>query len=194
MSALSLSGEWSTYMASPLSYRHGKPDQLLAGWIFHYQLVTSGTDGASNATTMFDDYGEPQPDQHLRIIEEAGGRSRIVDDYLVGPPELIVEVGFSSRRYDLGPKKLDYERAGVAEYLFAGVDPEEVIWYVFREGRYVELPPGDDGLIRSEVFPGLWLDPEALLAVDRPALIASLNRGLATQEHAAFVPRLGGVR
>ena len=181
-------------MASPLSCRHGDFDQLIAGWIFYYQAFTPGTGGASNATTIFDDYGEHQPDQSLWIVEACGGQARLVDGFIEGPPELIVEVGHSSRDHDLGPKRADYQRAGVAEYLFVGVDPEEIRWFALRDGRYAELGPGADGLIRSGVFPGLWLDPRALFARDRRALLSALDRGLATPEHAAFVARLGEAR
>jgi hypothetical protein len=59
-----------------------------------------------------------------------------------------------------------------------------------REGRFVEMPPGEDGLYRSEIFPGLWLDPRALFRNDLNGLIAAPERGLATPEHAAFVARL----
>ena len=45
--------------------------------------------------------------------------------------------------------------------------------------------------MRSEVFPGLWLDPRALLTQDWPRLLAVLGQGLASPEHAAFVARLG---
>jgi Uma2 family endonuclease len=180
------------YMASPLSPSHGRPDQLIAFWIGYYQTYTPWTDGASNATTIFDDFGEHQPDQSLWISEERGGRARIVDGFIEGPPELIVEIGVSSRAFDLGPKKADYERAGVLEYLFIGVDPEEVRWFTLRDGPYQELPLDADGLIRSDVFPGLWLDPAALFARDRRALLAALDRGLATPEHAAFVANLSG--
>jgi len=178
------------YMGSPLWYRHGGYDQLIAGWIVYYQMFTPGTDGASNTTTVFEDYGEHQPDQSLWITEDRGGRSRLVEGFIEGPPELVVEVGYSSRNFDLGPKKADYQRAGVAEYLFIGVDPEVIRWFGLRDGRYVDLAAGGDGLYRSEVFPGLWLDSRALFAKDRRTLIAALDRGLATPEHAAFVARL----
>jgi Uma2 family endonuclease len=115
-----------------------------------------------------------------------------VGGYVSGPPELIVEVSVSSRPYDLGPKKRDYRRAGVQEYLFVGLDPEEVCWFALRGGRYRALRAGADGVYRSEVFPGLWLDPRAPIAGDTEGLIAALERGLATPEHAAFVARLGG--
>ncbi len=45
-----------------------------------------------------------------------------------------------------------------------------MIWHVLRESQQVAVPPGADGLYRSEVFPGLWLDPAALLAGDRAGL------------------------
>ena len=51
----------------------------------------------------------------------------------------------------------------------------------------VQRPIGGDGLYRSTVFPGLWLDPQALLTGDRRRLRAVLDLGCATPEHAAFV-------
>jgi Uma2 family endonuclease len=178
------------YRPSPLGYEHGEIDRLLSYWLGHYQRFTRGVTGANNATTQFDDYGEPQPDLQLRIPEELGGRSRIAGSYVVGPPELVVEVGKSSRPFDLGPKKGDYRRAGVPEYLFVGLAPEEVCWFALRGGRYLRRNPGPDDIFRSEVFPGLWLDPRALFARDMDGLIAVLERGLATPEHAAFADRL----
>jgi hypothetical protein len=63
-------------------------------------------------------------------------------------------------------------------------------WFTLRQGRYDPILPGADGLLRSEVFPGLWLDAAAMLRDDMPAVAAALQRGLASPEHAAFVTRL----
>jgi hypothetical protein len=52
------------------------------------------------------------------------------------------------------------------------------------------LDAGADGIYRSEVFPGLWVDTAALLRGDLAAVLAVLQRGIATAEHAAFVARL----
>jgi hypothetical protein len=60
--------------------------------------------------------------------------------------------------------------------------------------RFVTLSPDADGLYRSRVFPGLWLDPAALLERNTRRLRAVLDQGLATREHAAFVARLTAVR
>ena len=54
----------------------------------------------------------------------------------------------------------------------------------------MRLPLDESGLYRSKVFPGLWLDPAALIRGDTPAMQAALQRGLASPEHADFVARL----
>ena len=178
------------YMPSPLGVEHAERDGDISDWLGYYKRSTKGVRKALNATTQFGDYGELQPDCQLRIPEELGGQTRVVGGFIVGAPELIVEVSKATRKYDLGPKKVDYERAGVQEYVFVGLDPEEVRWFVRREGRFVELLPGPDGIYRSEAFPGLWFEPRAFFAEDMDGLIAVLEQGLATPEHAAFVARL----
>ena len=67
---------------------------------------------------------------------------------------------------------------------------EAIDWFVWREGRYDRLPAGPDGVIRSEVLPGLWLDAAALLRGDLPRVHAVLHQGLAHPDHAAFVALL----
>ena len=180
------------YMPSPLGIDHGERDADIVEWISHYKRRTPGVRRASNATTQFGDYGEPQPDLHLRIPEELGGSSRRVGKYLVGPPELVVEISDATRSFDLGPKKADYERAGVVEYLFVGLDSQEIRWFVRRADRFVEMIAGPDGVYRSETFPGLWLDPTAYFAEDMNRVLEVLEQGLATPEHQAFVAKLAG--
>ncbi|MEO6808479.1 MAG: Uma2 family endonuclease [Isosphaeraceae bacterium] len=182
------------HMPSPLGSDHGLTDWSVSGWLFHYARFTPGTSGANNSSVFLGDWGEPQPDCLLLILPEFGGQSRIEDGFFAGAPELVVEVARSSRGIDLGVKKADYERAGVPEYLVVVRDPDEIFWHVLRDGRYVLLPPEADGLYRSEVFPGLWLDPGALFARDLNGLIATLDQGLAIREHAEFVARLGQMR
>ena len=178
------------FMASPLHDLHAETDRNLGGWLFHYKRFTPGVRSPNNATAILGPDVEVQPDSQLRIPEELGGNSRIVDGYVSGPAELIIEIGKSTRSHDLGPKKGDYEKAGVLEYLFVGIEPDEVRWFVRRDGAFQEMSAGEDGIYRSEVFPGLWLDPKALFEEDLNGLIAALERGLATPEHAAFVALL----
>jgi len=181
-------------MPSPLSTDHADENVPVVIWLDHYAEFTPGVRGSINASTLLDDLGEPQPDVSLRILPECGGRTRNEGAYLAGAPELIVEIARSSRKTDLGAKLRDYERAGAPEYLVVELDPDRNHWFVRGGERLVPLPPGPDGLFRSEVFPGLWLDPEALFAGDRARLRAAVNRGLATPEHAAFVARLEQAR
>ncbi len=180
------------HMPSPLSYQHGRLDSIAADWLSSYEVATPGVYHAINTTTILGDDSEPQPDHQLRIDASKGGRSRIEDRYVVGPPELLLEVAQTSRTIDLGGKKADYERWGVLEYVFVGTDRDEVMWFALRAGKYHEKKADADGIFRSEVFPGLWLDPAALLRQDRRALRAVLGEGTATAEHAAFVNRLAG--
>jgi len=48
--------------------------------------------------------------------------------------------------------------------------------------------PEEDGVIRSQVFPGLWLDVVAML--DMPQVLSVLQSGINSAEHQAFVQRL----
>ena len=178
------------YIPSTLGLEHGAWDSDLSDFLGLYKIATPGVRKALNVTTQFGDYGEPQPDQILLIPEALGGQSRSVGGYVVGSPELVAEVSRSTRAYDLGPKKRDYERAGVLEYVVVDVDDKAVHWFVRRVGAFQALEPGPDGVYRSGVFPGLWLDPRAFFAGDARAPVAALERGLATPEHAAFVARL----
>ena len=59
--------------------------------------------------------------------------------------------------------------------------------------KLVHMLPDPDGLYRSKVFPGLWLDPVALLNEDLNQVIATLDRGLASPEHASFIKRLATI-
>ena len=74
------------------------------------------------------------------------------------------------------------------------LEPDEVFWFVRRDDRFTRLQPDGEGLFRSEIFPGLWLDAEALFRRDFDRLDAALGRGLASAEHAEFVERLARAR
>jgi hypothetical protein len=52
------------------------------------------------------------------------------------------------------------------------------------------LPLNADASLRSRVFPGVWLHPGALVARDGAALLAKLQEGLQSPEHASFVREL----
>jgi len=182
--------EGVVFMASPLGRSHGLAHTRTSVWLGTYELHTPGVEAFDNASAAFDDQNEVQPDVSLRIEPGFGGQSHDLGSIIGGAPELVVEVSDSSRRIDLGPKLLAYERAGVLEYVVSVVEPAEVFWFARRDGRLVQIKPDADGLYHSIAFPGLWLDPAALLTRNGPALLAALGRGLASPDHAAFVARL----
>ncbi|PKO20476.1 MAG: hypothetical protein CVU38_19880 [Chloroflexi bacterium HGW-Chloroflexi-1] len=186
--------EGVVYMPSPIRHRrHGKPHAQMMTWLGLYSAATPGIDLSDNVSVRLDRVNELQPDALLRLETAAGGASRIsADDYIEGPPELVVEIASSSVSYDLHAKLRVYRRHGVQEYLAWRVQDQGIDWFRLEGGQYVALTADEDRIVRSRVFPGLWLDVPALLAGDLAAVLAVLNQGLATAEHAAFVARLAG--
>ena len=178
-------------MPSPLKVPHGDVHGQLMMWLNLYRAHTPGTRALDNATDIVGPDSEPQPDGCL-FIEGQGARTRTENDYLVGPPELVFEVASSSEAYDLYEKRSDYERYGIKEYLVLAITEARAYWFArgsAADARFVDHPPGRDGIHRSNVFPGLWLDSAALLRGDVMRVIEVLNQGLASGEHREFVAK-----
>ncbi|HYT90089.1 MAG TPA: Uma2 family endonuclease [Gemmataceae bacterium] len=179
------------YVSSPQKRPHGKTQQLVHHWLGEYVLATPGTDALDNTTQILGPDSEPQPDACLFILPEHGGQVFVDEnEYMNGPPELIVEVGAATESIDLHRKLQDYEKAGVREYIVLAVRTQRVFWFVRQRNKFKEVPLPDDGIFRARVFPGLWLAAEAMLREERAGVLAALKQGLATPEHAAFVARL----
>lgn len=179
----------TVFMPSPLRPEHARSDADITYVLRHYAVHTPRCDVGSNSTwLMLAD--SPQPDCYLRIDERCGGSSWMGERYLEGAPELVAEVCLSSSSYDLNQKKALYEAAGVAEYLALLVARRELRWFRLVGKEYQQVPVPPDGIIRSLVFPGLWLDVGALLDGDMLKVIEVLERGLATPQHGEFVERI----
>jgi Uma2 family endonuclease len=183
--------EGVVHMPSPVSAQeHGEPHFDLITWLGFYRAYTPNIRGGDNSTLRLDLDNEPQPDGYLRLVAEDGGRAKLVDGYVTGAPELIAEVAASSASYDLHEKLNAYRRNGVREYLVWRVWDGEIDWFALRDGRYERLP-SVEGVYKSEVVPGLWLDPAALLRGDMARVLEVLQQGLASGEHTAFIDRFG---
>jgi len=184
--------EGVVYVPSPVRHRqHGSPHAHLIGWLFQYTANTPSIEVGDNSSVRLDLDNEPQPDALLFIDPTCGGQVRISDDGIIeGAPELVAEVASSSVSYDLHAKLHVYSRNGVCEYIVWRVLEQAVDWFVLRDGQYERLPRDAQGLVRSEVFPGLWLYPAALLPGDLATMLAIVQQGLASPEHNAFVARL----
>jgi Uma2 family endonuclease len=141
------------HMPSPLKPNHGSRQIKLMSWLSIYEDATPGVESFDNTTAILGEQNEPQPDGYLIISPDAGGRMRYnEDEYLVGAPEFVVEIASSTESIDLHAKLYDYEEAGVREYLVVALRQQRVFWFVRRGETFEEMPPGTDGVYRSEVF------------------------------------------
>ena len=184
--------EGIVYMASPLRFEpHAEPHADLMGWLWNYKIATPGVRLGDNPTVRLDVDNEPQPDAVLIIDTKYGGQTRLSDDgYIEGAPEFVAEISASTATIDLRDKKRVYRRNGVKEYLVWQVINHRIDWFFLQEGEYISLTPDAEGIIRSQVFPGLWLSVSALLAGDMPQVIATLQSGISSAIHQQFVQQL----
>ena len=185
--------EGMVYMAAALRFKsHGLPHSHLNSWITNYTAYTPGTLVADAPSVRLNNNNEPQPDIILILDPDLGGQTRITeDDYIEGAPELIAEISASTVSIDLGAKKTAYERNGVQEYLVWRVLDQELDWFVLQAGQYVLLHPDTDGITRSRIFPGLWLDTSALLNGNLQQVLTTLIQGTQSTAHQAFLRNLG---
>jgi Uma2 family endonuclease len=107
-----------------------------------------------------------------------------------GAPELIAEIASSSASYDLHDKLTAYRRNGVQEYIVWQVYDQKLDWFSLQNGQYVNLVPDQEGVIRSQVFPGLNLPVEALLSGNLQQVLDEVQKGIQGEEHKAFVAKL----
>jgi Uma2 family endonuclease len=181
--------EGVVYVASPVRAFHGVPHADLVTWLGVYRTATPGVSAADNTTTRLDLDNEPQPDALLRI--ETGGTSTLSKDgYIEGTPELIAEIATSSAAIDLGDKKNAYRRNGVQEYLVWQTFENRFSWFRLQSEEFVLIEPDAEGIICSSTFPGLWLEVTALLEGRMIDVLNTLQKGLTSPEHQAFVQKL----
>ncbi len=176
-------------MPAALRFRsHGQPHGWILTWLGAYEAATPRIALGVEPTVRLDSDNEPQPDAVLLIDQEAGGQTRISDDdYIEGSPELVVEIAASSVAIDLHGKKQAYRRNGVKEYIVWQVLDQKLTWFSLQQGEYVEIGTDTEGICRSRVFPGLWLGVAELLAGNMQGVLAILQAGLQSAEHAGFV-------
>ena len=181
--------EGVVYVPAALRFRsHGQPHGHIMTWLGVYQAFTPKVELGDNPTVRLDLDNAPQPDAVLMID---GGQARISsDDYIEGAPELVVEIAASSVAYDLYDKKRAYRRNGVQEYLVWRVYDCAFDWFSLEAGEYIKLKPDSNGIIRSQIFSGLWLATSQLLSGEMKELLSILQQGLNSASHQEFCQRL----
>ena len=182
--------EGIVYMGSPLRInKHGEPHADIMGWLTVYKAFTPNVQTGDNATVRLDPENEPQPDALLRI--EMGGQSIISEDgYVEGAPELIVEIAASTVSIDLHDKLKAYRRNQVQEYVVWRVDDNEIDCFRLKDEKYIKLQADENGIIKSEIYPGLWLDVTALLKGDLVKVLDVLKQGIDTPAHTNFCQKI----
>ena len=176
--------------ATRASY-HSRPHQMIAALLSVYDANTPGTISFDAASVRLDLENMPQPDQALLLLPECGGQSKVSeDDYLENAPEFIWEISASTVSYDLKVKLPIYRKNGVKEYVVWRVIDDAIDWFVLRGTDYVKQELGTDGLLKSTIFPGLWVKPNDLIQQSMNSMLKTLDRGLASAEHADFVKKL----
>jgi Uma2 family endonuclease len=178
------------YMPSPISVIHSDYQGRITGWAWSYAAATPGCICLPGGTWLMAADSAPQPDVALAIRPEYGGQSKVEGKYAAGAPEFVVEVSHTTTVRDSGTKLRLYERTGVREYLIVRPAKQNLAWHVLVDGKYRDLEPDVEGLYRSHVFPGLWLNPDHLWNCDDRALAATIQQGASTPEHGDFVAEL----
>ena len=124
----------------------------------------------------------PQAGTHPRPVSPLAALFQIVASVVFRELQTFGVLRHSKRRV--------YRRNGVQEYLVLLTLEEEVVWFFLEDGEYNRLVPDDQGVLRSRVFPGLWLHLEHFWNGTLPGLMDTLQQGLASQEHVDFAAKL----
>ncbi len=179
------------YLSGPVSLEdHGGPHFDTVGWLGVYCVATPGVSGGNNTTLRLPLNNRPQPDVCLIVEPSHGGQVQIVNRYIVGGPELVVEVAATSVNCELTDKLALYRRNNVREYVVWRVFDRALDWFVLRNGQYERLKQSPESFFKSEILQGLWLDPAALIRGDVARVAQVAQRGIASPEHALFLAHL----
>lgn len=165
--------EGVVFMPSPIKVEsHADPHGLVIVWLGTYAAAFEDLRALPPVSVLLDGTNEPEPDAML-IRTTPGWISD--DGYVAKAPELVVEIAGSSSSRDANQKRRAYERNGVGEYLVWRTLDGAIDWFVLRDGVYVAKSQDAAGRIESEQFPGLVMDVQAMLAMDRTAVLAALK-------------------
>lgn len=185
--------EGVVYMSSAVRIAvHGKQHAQMVTWLGYYVAFTPGVDPGDNSSLqLIIGANRPQPDALLRIVPLQGGQTRTTKKgYVRGAPELVGEVTASTASYDLHDKLGAYQRNGVREYVVWRVEDKAIDWFILHGTKFRRMPKDKDGVYRSRIFPGLWLDAQALIDGDLQKVLRVVQDGIQSEEHQKFVDRL----
>ena len=107
---------------------------------------------------------------------------RLTPTYINGPADLVVEiVSPESTARDRGEKFVEYEAAGIPEYWL--IDPlrqDALLYQLSHDGFYQRGPIDAEGIYRSAVLPGFWLQVDWLWQRPLPDAAALMQQVMAS--------------
>lgn len=180
------------HMGSPVRHNeHGGPHLEIAGLLMIYKAHTPGVDAGDNSSVRIRPRSVLQPDLLLRLDAARGGQCVVAQDgYLEGAPELVFEIAASSVGIDSTDKLNLYERGGTREYLIWRTEDRQIDCLIRVGERLMPYAFEDNNpndIYKSAAFPGVWFDFKAILEGRLTDALATLNAGIASEEHRAFV-------
>lgn len=166
-------------------YVLGELASSVSYWLCQYRRSTPCVESLGRVSIFLDPTTEIETTAAMWLTPGADDRPRW--QRCEGVPELLVEVTATVHNKVFRRRLRVYEQSEIHELLVVTGDPRDTALYARENGRFARVSPADDGSYRSRVFPGLWLDPSALFSDEWNEMAACLDRGMATEEHAAFV-------
>ncbi len=100
-----------------------------------------------------------------------GHMERVKETYLDGTADLVIEiVSADSVGRDRGEKYYEYEQAGIPEYWLIDSRTHRAEFYQLQGGYYQPVLPDAEGVYRSRVLAGFWLNVKWLQQDPLPAV------------------------
>ena len=171
--------EWvngEVVLMSPVSDRHADLSGWLEALLRHY--CEARQDGWVRSGSFQMKTGPDLPGREPDVLVVLGDHvSRVRKNHLDGPADIAVEiVSPESAGRDRGDKFYEYERGGVREYWL--IDPMRCQAEFYQQsagGLYVAAVLGEDGVFRSNVLDGFWIEVRWLWQEKLPMLMSVLK-------------------
>ena len=141
------------HMAPSPSSRHQRVVLLLSEIFLRAARQSGGKVLTAPIDVVISDHSVVQPD----LLYVSGGRRSIIQDRVVGVPDLIVEViSHGTARRDRGEKLRLYADAGVKEYWLVDPVNRYIDFLIGHEGAF-EVILAEDDRYRSPLFPEIHI-------------------------------------
>lgn len=130
--------------------------------LYNYAEAHGGKAYSAPCDVYFDKSNTVEPDVFYIGVDQL---SQLKENFLEGPPEVVVEVSSpSTRRVDLREKLALYQKFAVPNYWFVDLKAEQILVFVLEGDRYgnpaIKLP-GE--LLRATRLPGLGVNVAKVL-------------------------------